>query len=168
MDIGSPIGSIMRFDEDLAQALPNLRALTPETSTQEMLLHMVGRYVIAELLIYPGTFYIREGILMQITKNYFLLYDESANSRVACDISTLSMMTVFPAGVRLGHMSEENKCRYIEQLKQSQLCRMQPIPAACVAPTRFSTGPNPPPVPQPTGGQGGGIPMITNSGITNG
>lgn len=124
----------LRFDEEMAQAVPPLHGMTPETTTQEMLLHMVGRYAVAELLIAPGTFYIREGVLMQVTKNFFLLYDENLNARVACDIHALAMLTVFPAGIRPKYMSPEEKCKYIGELRREQECRMQALPTACATP----------------------------------
>lgn len=104
--------------------------MNTDTSTQEMLLNMVGRYVVCELLIALNTFYIREGILLQVAQNFFLLLDESTNARVACDLHALKFMTVFPAGVRPGVMSQEEKCSYLGQLKANQNCRMQALPPA--------------------------------------
>ena len=118
--------------------------MNTETTTQEMLLNMVGRYVICELLIAPNTLYIREGILLQVARNFFLLLDESTNTRVACDLNALKVMTVFPAGVRPKVMSQEEKQSYLGQLKERQSCRMQALPAAQGTPmTPFYSNPAP-------------------------
>lgn len=101
-----------------------------DTTTQEMLLNMIGRYVICEMLIALNTLYIREGILLQVAQSFFLLLDESANTSVACDLHALKVMTVFPAGIRPQIMSQEEKCGYLEQLKANQNCRMQALPPA--------------------------------------
>lgn len=100
-----------------------------DTTTQEMLRDFIGRYVICELLIAFNTFYIREGILIQVTQSFFILFDESTNARVACDLHALKFLTVLPAGARPGAMSPQQMCAYIGQLKQEQLCRMQALPA---------------------------------------
>lgn len=107
---------------------PAYGGMNIETTTQEMLLHMIGRYVVCELLIALNTFYIREGILLQVAKNFFLLFDESTNTRVACDLNSLKFLTVFPAGERPGVMTQEEKCNYLGQLKADQNCRMQALP----------------------------------------
>ncbi len=108
---------------------PGYGGMNIDTTTQEMLLNMIGRYVICELLIALNTFYIREGILLQVAQNFFLLFDESTNARVACDLHALKFLTVFPAGERPGAMTQEEKCNYLGQLKANQNCRMQALPA---------------------------------------
>ncbi len=110
-------------------AHPACGGMNIDTTTQEMLLNMVGRYVICELLIALNTFYIREGILLQVAKNFFLLFDESTNTRVACDLHALKFLTVFPPGERPGSMTQEEKRNYLGQLKANQDCRMQALPA---------------------------------------
>lgn len=112
-----------------AFAYPAYGGMNPDTTTQEMLLSMIGRYVICELLIALNTFYIREGILLQVAKNFFLLFDESTNTRVACDLHALKFLTVFPPGERPGIMTQEEKRNYLGQLKANQDCRMQALPA---------------------------------------
>ena len=110
-------------------AHPACGGMNIDTTTQEMLLNMVGRYVICELLIALNTFYIREGILLQVAKNFFLLFDESTNTRVACDLHALKFLTVFPPGERPGSMTQEEKRNYLGQLKANQDCRMRALPA---------------------------------------
>lgn len=120
-----------------------------DTTTQEMLRDMIGRYVICELLIAFNTFYIREGILIQVTQSFFILFDESTGARVACDLHALKFLTAFPPGVRPGPMSQQEKCAYIGQLRQDQLCRMQALPVQALppqAPQPFATLPY---LPQP-------------------
>ncbi len=108
---------------------PAYGGMSIDTTTQEMLLNMIGRYVICELLIALNTFYIREGILLQVAQNFFLLFDESTDTRVACDLHALKFLTVFPSGERPGVMTQEEKCDYLGQLKANQNCRMQALPA---------------------------------------
>lgn len=110
-------------------AHPVCGGMNIDTTTQEMLFNMIGRYVICELLIALNTFYIREGILLQVAKNFFLLFDESTNTRVACDLHALKFLTVFPPGERPGVMTQEEKRNYLGQLKANQDCRMQALPA---------------------------------------
>ena len=108
---------------------PAYGGMNIDTSTQEMLFNMIGRYVICELLIALNTFYIREGILLQVAKNFFLLFDESANTRVACDLHALKLLTVFPPGERPDIMTQEEKRNYFGQLKANQDCGMQALPS---------------------------------------
>ena len=134
--------------QDQGQAQPLIRrgsatrgGMNIETTTQEMLRDMIGRYVICELLIAFNTFYIREGILIQVTQSFFILFDESTNARVACDLHALKFLTVFPPGARPGPMSQQEKCAYIQQLREDQLCRMQALPGP--APETFPAAPFP-------------------------
>ncbi|HWR23273.1 MAG TPA: hypothetical protein VN366_07315 [Feifaniaceae bacterium] len=108
---------------------PAQGGMNTNTTTQEMLLNMIGRYVVCELLVAPGIFYIREGVLLQVAKNFFLLFDESSNTRVACDLHALKFLTVFPPGERPGAMTQEEKRGYLGRLKANQGCRMQALPA---------------------------------------
>ena len=118
---------VEKFSPAAKRAIPG--NMNTDTTTQEMLLNMIGRYVICELLIALNTFYIREGILLQVAQNFFMLYDESTNTRVACDLHALKFLTIFPPGERPGVMTQEQKCNYLGQLKANQDCRMRGLPA---------------------------------------
>ena len=105
-----------------------------------MLAHMIGRYVICELFIAGDMLYIREGILMQVTQEFILLLDESSNTRVACDIQAIRVVTEFPPGRRASVMTNTEKCAYLSALVDAHGCCMQdihrlPAPGALYAET---------------------------------
>lgn len=91
-----------------------------EGTLQERLSLILGRYVICEFLIGTQMLYTREGILTQVGRDYFILYDPETHSFVGCDAYALKFITVFPAGQRPEHMDEEQREEYVRMLKKRQ------------------------------------------------
>lgn len=61
---------------------------------QEMLLENIGKYVICELLVGLRSMTVRDGILMEVGQDYFILQNPNSGDRTSCDLYSLKFLTV--------------------------------------------------------------------------
>lgn len=62
---------------------------------QESISRGIGHYVICEFLIGFNKINTREGILREVGKNYFILYNEETDSTISCDLDCLKFATFY-------------------------------------------------------------------------
>lgn len=103
-------------------------AIDTMIAKHQLLTDLVGRYLICELFIPPNIFYICDGVLVQVTEEFFILYDEGLDAKIAYTIEPLKVISQFPPRLRPMHDCWEDKCKYLEQLKTHQRCSIQILP----------------------------------------
>ncbi|MEG1524401.1 MAG: hypothetical protein RRZ24_11750 [Clostridia bacterium] len=63
----------------------------------EMMARNVGKYIVCELLIGLRSMTVREGVLIEVGKSYFVLQNPNNGDSTSCDLYSLKFMTV-PSG----------------------------------------------------------------------
>ena len=75
------------YDTDMEESISN-------DTLQEMLARAIGKYVLCELLIGLRALTVREGILTEVGRDYFVLQDPTNPVSTACDIYSLKFVTM--------------------------------------------------------------------------
>ncbi len=75
------------YDTDMEEGVSN-------ETLQEMLAHAIGKYVLCELLIGLRALTMREGILTEVGRDYFILQDPVNPVATTCDIYSLKFVTM--------------------------------------------------------------------------
>lgn len=63
-------------------------------NTQDMLMENIGKYVVCELLVGLRSMTVREGILMEVGQDYFILQNPDTGDSTSCDLYSLKFMTL--------------------------------------------------------------------------
>lgn len=96
--------------ENVNVTFENEGGMTPsETTMQEMLAKNIGKYVICELLIGLRSMTIRDGILIEVGQNYFILQNPTNGDHTSCDLYSLKFITI-PATT--GHQGQYSPYGY--------------------------------------------------------
>ncbi len=77
-----------------------------DDTMREMLARSIGKYVVCELLIGSRGMTVREGILTEVGRSYFVLQDEATGAKTGCDLYSLKFVTSPgepPHGVQSGY-----------------------------------------------------------------
>ena len=72
---------------------------------QDVLARSIGRYIMCELLIGTNNIIKREGILTEVGRSYFILYNEDSNTYTSCDFYSLKLATCYQPGYRPSSLS---------------------------------------------------------------
>lgn len=67
---------------------------TSEETMQTLLAKNLNQYVICELLIGLRSMTVREGVLIEVGSNYFILLDTDTGDKMSCDLYSLRFVTV--------------------------------------------------------------------------
>lgn len=89
--------------EQSTQNLPdfsNVVGNVNRETLQEILAKAIGRYVQMHMLIGTSGMVVREGILLQVGPNYFIIFEESDHTAVTCDLFSLRFAKIFRMGER--------------------------------------------------------------------
>ncbi len=91
-----------------APAVPG-KAIDPRTgdvthvdpmTLQEIMSEALGTYVIVEFLVGTQNIVRREGILNSVGMSWLVLYDETTDTSLLCDMYSVKFVTFFQPGVR--------------------------------------------------------------------
>ena len=63
-------------------------------TVRQLLARYLGQYVICELLIGLRSMTVRDGVLVEVGKEYFTLQDPTSSSMTSCDLYSLKFVTV--------------------------------------------------------------------------
>ncbi len=68
---------------------------SPHTMTiQQMLSRYIGQYIICELLIGLRALTVRDGVLVEVGRDYFSLRDQETGNTTSCDLYSLKFVTL--------------------------------------------------------------------------
>lgn len=107
-----------------------------DATLQEMLARSIGKLVLCELLMGLRAITVREGILSEVGKSYFILEDPSSGTATSCDLYSLKFMT-FPTQTSKGYTAAQlAQLGVLPQMQQQsgyapmpqQGAQMQPTP----------------------------------------
>ena len=65
-----------------------------EGTVQDLLAKNIGRYAVSELLVGLRSMTVREGILIEVGRNYFVLMDPDTGDQTSCDLYSLKFLTI--------------------------------------------------------------------------
>lgn len=66
----------------------------------------IGRWVTAEFFVGSNSLISKSGILMAVSENYLVLYDDATGTEIACDFYSLRFVTFYPLSERPGAASQ--------------------------------------------------------------
>ena len=69
-----------------------------QQNVQQMMMGYIGKYVICELLIGLRSMSVREGVLIEVGQNYFILQNPNNGDHTSCDLYSLKFLTVPASG----------------------------------------------------------------------
>ena len=97
--------NLNRARENSALVTPPMEDMDTEAmrgSMQEILADNLGQYVMCEFLIGTQGMSRKEGLLYAVNRGYVVLYDETAQTFVVCDIFSIKFVTFYMPGQRPG------------------------------------------------------------------